>query len=131
MASVSISFDNIPEVVAKLKKLQTTAQKTRVLKSIFRESSKPLVAAARANVPNKTGNLKKSIKFFTTRSKTTFYVGPRAGRRQKNDGFYGRWLEFGTKYIAAKPFMQPAIKQAGGLVKARVSKHVQKKLQAV
>lgn len=131
MASVSLSFDNMPEVVAKLKKLDTTAKKLRVLRSIYRESAKPLVAAARANVPAKTGNLKKSIKFFKARSKTTFYVGPRAGRRQKNDGYYGRWIEFGTKYIAPKPFMAPAIKQAGGLVKLRVSKHVQKKLKAV
>lgn len=32
----------------------------------------------------------------------------RAGRSNPNDPFYWRWLEFGTKFMSARPFLAPA-----------------------
>ena len=81
-----------------------------VLVGAVRAGAKPLVDAARANVPVDTGNLKKSIGINRKRTKDKstvwFTVSPRKG--EPNDGFYGHMIEFGTSKIAAQPFMRPA-----------------------
>lgn len=54
---------------------------------------------------------KKQIREESNNTKQTFYVGVRSGKKyqKKNqDAFYWRYLEFGTKYINARPFIRPA-----------------------
>ena len=81
-----------------------------VLAGAVRAGAKPLVDAARTNVPVDTGNLKKSIGINRkkTKDKSTvwFTVSPRKGG--VNDGFYGHMIEFGTSKMTAQPFMRPA-----------------------
>lgn len=81
-----------------------------VLVGAIRAGAKPLVDAAKANVPVDTANLKKSIginrKKTKDKSQVWFTVSPRKGG--KNDGFYGHMVEFGTSKMAAQPFMRPA-----------------------
>ncbi|MGL4640670.1 MAG: HK97-gp10 family putative phage morphogenesis protein [Shewanella sp.] len=60
------------------------------------------------------GNLKRSI--VTRRvKKTTFDARYDVDiRKSKRRGaFYGRFLEYGTKFMAAQPFMRPALSVAG------------------
>lgn len=81
-----------------------------VLAGAVRAGTKPLVDAARANVPVDTGNLKKSIGINRKRTKDKstmwFTISPRKGG--VNDGFYGHMIEFGTSKMTAQPFMRPA-----------------------
>jgi len=79
--------------------------------------------------PNRPGNLKKSIKLRVVKPKERFkqavIVGPAVGKREKYDGFYGRWveeghrisrkrltklerLEFGGSKTEPRPFLRPA-----------------------
>ena len=54
---------------------------------------------------------KKQIREESNNTKQTFYVGVRSGKKyqkKKQDAWYWRFLEFGTKYIAARPFVRPA-----------------------
>jgi len=67
------------------------------------------------NAPYRTGNLKKSIGTNKRRSPSQsmvwYSVSPRQGG--KNDGFYGKFLEFGTSKMSPKPFMRPTFEAKG------------------
>lgn len=65
------------------------------------------------------GTLKKAVYQKQIREKSndqqqTFFVGVRQGKHSRQtkkgliDAFYGRFIEFGTSKMAAKPFMRPA-----------------------
>ncbi len=97
---------------------------TRVWNNIWRTNSKPLVETAQALVPKRTGQLERSLGFFTTRASRKNrggYVGPRirgafakrdeSGKYSKS-GFYGAFVEHGnfggTGTGTPHPFMKPA-----------------------
>ena len=69
----------------------------------------------REATPIRTGNLRKSIGVNKRRSPsktmTWYSVSPRQGGR--HDGFYGRFLEFGTVKMSPRPFMRPAFEAKG------------------
>lgn len=87
-----------------------------------REGAKVIQKAARAKVPVDTGNLKKSISVKILNQKrdaleVAALIGPGAGYFSKrgknagkrvNDGFYGFFVEYGTKDTKPQPFMRPA-----------------------
>lgn len=157
--SVTLDLKGIPELVTKIKKLDTTAKKLRYVRSIYKNSSKSLVQSAKSEAPvlkayyngkpqpdpvvnyEKThnrkgeyhsGNLGDSIGFFST-GKGKYFVGPKSGKRatRGKDGFYAAMVHFGTKKIKPNPFMDRAVKKTGGIVKASVSKHMRKKILAI
>ena len=132
-------FDHIQSV---LKDLPDAANR-RVLTGALRGAAAEVRTAVRANTPRDTGNLRKSIgvEVLNTRDarRRTVRVGARttrrgSGRSAKNDGFYARFLEFGTKYIPARPFIAPAfrsvrdriVERIGEELVARVEKEVEK-----
>lgn len=58
--------------------------------------------SAKGSPPNTdTGHLQRSINIEPLQPQKTMYVGVNAD--------YGVWLEFGTRNMAPRPFMQPAI----------------------
>ena len=62
------------------------------------------VAAKAGSAPNTdTGNLVKSINTQPLAPAKTMYVGVNAD--------YGTWLEFGTRNMAARPFLTPAMNE--------------------
>lgn len=66
---------------------------------------------AKAKVPKRTGNLKKSIKTRRRRSQPDAPVSEvyaSTGKKQKNDGFYWRFVEHGTQNMRAQPFIGPS-----------------------
>lgn len=72
----------------------------------YSQGGKPYshIAAKAGQAPNTdTGDLVKSINTQPLAPAKTMYVGVNAD--------HGVWLEFGTRNMAARPFMQPAIKE--------------------
>jgi len=67
---------------------------------------------AKSKVPKRTGNLKKAITTKRRRSKPGQPVSDvivRQGRGAKNDGFYWRFVEYGTQNGGKEqPFIRPA-----------------------
>ncbi|MFW2600155.1 HK97-gp10 family putative phage morphogenesis protein [Aliarcobacter butzleri] len=106
--SIDFKFDNT-KLLESLKQFPQNIQ-NNILVGAVRAGAKPLVDAAKANVPVDTANLKRSIginrKKTKDKSQVWFTVSPRKGG--KNDGFYGHMVEFGTSKMAAQPFMRPA-----------------------
>ena len=81
-------FDALPKQV----------NKNKIWIKFWREASKPLVKAARSRAVKKSGQLAKSIGFFTTKASRKYlggYVGPRVkgafAKRDKETGKYRIW----------------------------------------
>lgn len=113
------------------KELPKQLSNQKIWQRYWRVNSRPLVKAAKqkAAALNGTGQLSKSIGYFTTKaSRRTFggYVGPRvrgAFKDMKKSGYYGAWVEYGAevklwgKYPSSKgnqKFMQPAYDETKG-----------------
>lgn len=139
-----------------LKGLDNSLNK-KIIEGTLRVSARPLVKRARDLAPvGPTGNLKKSIGIFVSRSsdrkanlKAGLWVGPRI--RGKNKGYHAHMIEFGTeerrpkngrflvfeyngvlvfakkaKGMQPNPFMQPAYEQTKGQVANGIFDNIEK-----
>lgn len=112
----------INEAITKLRRIEPAI--TRQIKSDLREAAGPIVASIKGRAPisgrphkngsvtYQPGNLRKSIQVLPfRRTRNAVIVGPRA-RGGSPDGFYAKFLEFGTRKMAAKPFVDPAVQSS-------------------
>ena len=86
---------------------------TRATAGFFRDEVRNTIGA-RPHPLVRTGNLQKSIGTMKRKAPANmvyFSVTPRQGG--KNDGFYGRFLEFGTSKMKPYPFMRPTFDTKG------------------
>ena len=147
------------QLLAQLKRMeQATTQ--QVIEKSFRTAARPLVEKAKANAPmGETGNLKKSIGIFASRSqdrrsriKAGLWVGPRI--RGGFKGYHAHLVEFGTetrrpkngaflvfeyngvkvfakqaKGMTPNPFMIPAYNETKGTVERRIQEETRKNIQ--
>ena len=130
---VTFKMEGLKELQDLFAQLPKTLNNDKMFNKFFRENSKPLIKEARANLvkekADKTGRLKRSIGYFTTRRSRKFlggFVGPRvkgafgAGKKSKSgqgkSGFYGAWIEYGDEVMfggrgpmkRAKKYFEPA-----------------------
>ena len=130
------------ELQKALKQIPYEVKRNKLMMAVFRQAAKPIIAQARANINNDEGDLKRSIKAFSTRASRrlpALYVGPKAtgGSAKKNNqrggGYYGAMVEYGTVHSDPHPFMRPAweMKQnaAGAILLEGAKKVVEKVLQ--
>ena len=122
--------------------------RTKAVRSALREAGKVIQSAARASAPvlsvptktRKSGTVKRNIavrasKFARQAGNEGVYINVRgirskarvkklgkAGATNPNDPFYWRFLEFGTRKMAARPFLVPAAKAQG---EAAIAKFMQ------
>ena len=137
---VTFKMEGLKELQDLFAQLPKTLNNDKMFNKFFRENSKPLIKEARANLvkekADKTGRLKRSIGYFTTRRSRKFlggFVGPRvkgafgAGKKSKSgegkSGYYGAWIEYGDqvehfgKYTSdGVTFMKDAFKAKGSSV---------------
>lgn len=92
------------------------------LRSSLNAGAQVIKKEAQAREPELTGKLKKATYVARSRRgsgpdtdnlgfKETYIVGVRSGRKEMKkgrDAYYWRWLEFGTKFMSARPFLRPA-----------------------
>jgi len=98
MAKVS-EIDGYKEATRLLKKLDNVTQKKVVL-SILRKASRPIIVAAKANVSGTSKRVAKSIRFAQIKSakKIAGSIKPRG-----KDAWFSHFIEFGTSGIVTKP----------------------------
>lgn len=142
--SVHVKLIGIEQVMKAARELEDNLKK-KVIATAARKASVPLIASAKSkvSVSNRPhhrysegkivatyypGNLKKSIAFFKSKKSTPndliFMVAPRTGGGRKNDGWYGRFLEYGTKNMAAQPFMGPAFESTKSTMDSIMSNEI-------
>lgn len=115
--STTFVIQNRKEVLNLLKQLPKGFG-PKFLRKVLGASVTPTVKAAQARAPRRTGILIGSLgKIQLRRSKfVALIVGPRVKGRFKasrdpktnKGGWYGQFVEFGTRNQPAQPFMRPA-----------------------
>lgn len=112
------------ELIRAMNKIPYEVKKNKFFMAVFRQAAKPIIAAARQEINNDSGQLSKSIKAFSTRASRklpALYVGPKASgsikansknfdkkKEERGGGYYGALVEYGTATSAPHPFMRPA-----------------------
>jgi HK97 gp10 family phage protein len=101
---IKVEVKGLKQTAEALRQLPFRMMKRTVIAGTI-TSGKVVLDELKRRVPRKTGRLAKSLTMTrprTRRGNVTIQVGP------SKYGFYGRFLEFGTSKISARPWMRPA-----------------------
>ena len=127
----TIKVHGLQELSQTLMKLPAELEK-RVIMGALRAAGQTIRKDAMARAPilekpdprRRAGTIKKNISVRRVKGKTAVYVGVFGASRKKiaafkaagggkgannpDDPYYWKWVEFGTKKMAARPFLRPA-----------------------
>lgn len=144
MSGINVKLEGTQKMQAALKEFKDDTFKKKVLTSAYRKAAKPFVKLARANAPIAPksvisydgkridpGTLKKSIGTWTYRKIKSphLLMGAKHGKRSaKYDGYFYKFVEFGTAKQAAQPFLRPAWDSTQPQIKSTLEKEFLKTL---
>lgn len=149
MAGEVVRIEGLDELKRKLAEVPKAMRK-RVLRNALAAGAREVRDVAKRNAPvmtlgtslkapyRKPGTVKQAIRVRTSKAdRKAGDVGvfvnvkpAKAGQRgakSPNDPFYWRWLEFGTRKMAARPFLQQAtsaLPKALAIFEARIAKWI-------
>lgn len=117
---VKIKLEGFDVLARELRELPERIAKN-ALRAAVNAGASEVRKEVRLRAPVDTGRLRravyqKQIGEASSLYRQVYVVGVRSGARRGKDGtknrsqdaFYWRFLEFGTRYIAARPFLRPA-----------------------
>jgi HK97 gp10 family phage protein len=85
----------------------------KALQEVARDTAERIATRARRLVPVRSGRTKNSIRVVADLKHHRYYVevGPHEGMPADKDwpANLSIWIEFGTRYKSARPFMRPAV----------------------
>lgn len=120
-ASAGLRIDGMRDLQRLLNRLPERARKT-AMRQAQRAAGTVIVRAARAKVPRRTGNLRKSLGVRVYRKGDVFVavIGARRGDkftstvagRKMTASRYSHLVEKGTATMKARPFLRPALMEA-------------------
>ena len=121
MAQPTFKIEGAKEIANMFGDLPKQIKQYNLWKALWRKVGKDALEEAKSKVPKKTGRLKNSLGFFTTRKTKNFmglYLGPRVKGAYKSggkSGYYGAWIEYGDEVMfwgkgvgKAQKYMKPA-----------------------
>lgn len=102
---VTVDVEGLDEAIEAIKKLPAALQKKLVAAGLTAAGAALLEEEARF-VPIRSGALLRSLQVYAVRkgkriSRVFVGAGP--------EGFYGRYLEWGTQHMPAQPWLRPAL----------------------
>lgn len=101
--TISVRIEGWEELERKLRQLGSTINEQELLENALMDGAEIMRDEIQATAPVRTGQLRDSIEISKRgREKYSVRIGP------SGKGFYGRYLEYGTSRLAARPFMRPA-----------------------
>ncbi|WP_373844768.1 HK97-gp10 family putative phage morphogenesis protein [Clostridium sp.] len=102
-----IELTGVDEILNKLQQMGTNIN--RLENKALKNAAEPVLQDAKANVPVRTGKLKKGLKITNVKKKQGVkYILVGVDRGDNSEIFYGKFVEFGTSKMSARPFLQPA-----------------------
>lgn len=115
MPEIKVDVVGIPGLEAALRQLGNRVE--RVLEGAVRQAARVVATEARGRAPVDTGTLRRSITAAKLESLAVagsmfvdYGVGVERNKTFRNaDGYYARFLEFGTKKMSARPWLRPAL----------------------
>ncbi|APH24629.1 HK97-gp10 family putative phage morphogenesis protein [Clostridium botulinum] len=103
----SMELDGMDNLIRKIEDIGKAG--TRIENKALKKAGELIVEEAKNNVPFRKGKLKEGLKVSGVRKKNGnkfVLAGIQKGDNSKI--FYGKFLEFGTSKMKARPFMGPA-----------------------
>ncbi|HCL4447466.1 MULTISPECIES: HK97-gp10 family putative phage morphogenesis protein [Clostridium] len=103
----SMELDGMDNLIRKIEDMGKAG--TRIENKALKKAGELIVEEAKNNVPFRKGKLKEGLKVSGVRKKNGnkfVLAGIQKGDNSKI--FYGKFLEFGTSKMKARPFMGPA-----------------------
>ena len=102
-----IELTGVDEILNKLQQMGTNI--SRLENKALKNAAEPVLQDAKANVPVRTGKLKKGLKITNVKKKEGVkYILVGVDRGDNSEIFYEKFIEFGTSKMSARPFLQPA-----------------------
>ena len=118
MASLTLQVKAINNTLSRLTPKMKKAKRKAEL-----AAGKSMIKSIRAGTPKKSGVLRKSVGRITKLKRAKYtYIGIRAGKNQSNDGWYAKFVEYGTVKQSAKPFFKKAAKSGISAAKSIITK---------
>lgn len=105
----NVELEGVDEILNKLQQMGTNI--SRLENKALKNAAEPVLADAKATSAfnDRSGNLRKGLKISNVKNKEGvkhILVGIDKGDNSKI--FYGKFIEFGTSKMPARPFLQPA-----------------------
>jgi len=134
-----VKVEGLAELEKRMRELEPKLAKA-ALRSAVNAGSQVIKKEAKALAPVNTGRLaRKAIYVARSRGEShshreTYKVGVRLGRKEAQkgmDAFYWWYLEYGTKFISARPFMRPAFEKKKNEAFEAIKKKLKEKLDQI
>jgi HK97 gp10 family phage protein len=146
MVEEEVTITGLKELQTALRQLPKELQ-GKVLTAALRDGARIVINDAKVRAPKATephfvgkgkelvqpGNIARNImvrKVKDTDNTATVSVGIRAKGKAGKNAFYWRFLEFGTKFISARPFMRPAFESKKHEVAEAIKTALRKRIDA-
>ena len=104
-----IELEGVDEILNRLQQIGNNI--SRLENRALKNAAQPVLDDAKSSnaFNDRSGNLRKNLKISNIKSKEGMkYVLVGVDKSDNSKIYYGKFLEFGTSKMSAKPFMQPA-----------------------
>jgi len=118
---IKIAFKGAKETEAFLKQAPEAIRKAT--KKSLKQAATLIKQEAVRNCPVKTGYLRSTIFYSVNGDQYGFVVGARAK--------YGGFVEYGTRYMRAQPYIRPAFIFVMQNIKSATGKEIEKELESI
>lgn len=105
----NIELTGVDEILNKLQQIGTNVGKLE--NKALKNAAEPVLEDAKATnaFKDKSGKLRKGLKITNVKNKEGIkYILVGLDRGDNSETFYGKFIEFGTSKMRARPFLQPA-----------------------
>lgn len=120
MSDIKVTISNADQISSAFRQYPTLIKKS--LSDAVNKSLLTIGKEAAANAPVRTGNLRSSI-LDPTRGLNLASEGIFSGSVGSGVG-YGGYVEFGTRYMSAQPYLTPAVNSTNDTVQGFFTKAV-------
>lgn len=127
---VTLELEGVNEILDKLKMLDQRMQ-NKAIKEALELAAVPIAddAVKTNSFTDRTGKLRDAIKVGDIKtSNGVKYILIGVGKSDRSKAFYGKFLEWGTSKMSARPFMGPAYlankDEAKAIIKATLGRYL-------
>ncbi|AOR22730.1 hypothetical protein BGI42_02945 [Clostridium taeniosporum] len=126
----SMELQGVDEILNKLQSMGTNV--SRLENKALRNAAEPVLEDAKATnaFNDRSGKLRKGLKITNVKKKEGVkYILIGIDKSDNSKIYYGKFLEFGTSKMPAKPFLQPAYEKNKDNIKRTIAETLKEGLK--
>lgn len=126
----SIELTGVDEILNKLQ--QIGANVGRLENKALKNAAEPVLEDAKAtnSFKDRSGKLRKGLKITNVKKKEGIkYILVGVDRGDNSEVFYGKFIEFGTSKMPARPFLQPAYEKNKNTIQKTIAETLKEGLK--